>query len=149
MIHHNRNANRTLIHHFANGSSLVHSSASTSSSALINTLYCFMTSLLSVNIRRELLQSLLHREMWWRKDLLEITFSHQCLSLLTGLMPVLSPILRLIPFLWHSRFPSMFRMNPIFICLCPELANQHSLPKEYPWCQHKGNIKQNGKQDPT
>ena len=120
MIHHNRNANRTLIHHFANGSSLVHSSASTSSSALINMLYCFMTSLLSVNRRRELLHSLLRRETWWRKDLLEIIFSHQCVSLLTGLMPV---------FFSHPQTKSL----PLALLISFYVQNEYHIHMFMPW----------------
>lgn len=136
MIHHNRNANRTLIHHFANGSFLLHSSASAPSFALINMLYCFMTSV--VLTQRVIMVPIIQRQDGM-KDLLEIMFSYHHVSLLAGLMPVLAPILSPNPFLWRSPFPFMFRMNPMFICLCPEGANQHSLPNECPWCQHKGN----------
>lgn len=65
------------------------------------------------------------------KDLLEITFSYR-VSLPDGFMPVLSPILSPNPVLWNFQFPFMFRISPMFMCLCPELAIQHSLPNGYP-----------------
>lgn len=132
-IHYNRNVNRNLIHHFANGSSFVHSSASLP--------YCIILwTFFSVLVQQGNYYGPLWRDLTEWRAYSTSHFSYQYVVLLVELVPPLNPKL----FLWHSRFYLILEINSMFLSMCPGVANQYSLWHESLWRQHR-EIRQIGK----